>query len=153
MGADGVSPPASTTYTVSDDKQVELAAAVAERGGVQPLVTLAVTAADECDTAAHNVRADIAVGATVAFSMDAAVPPGAGKIVRVEWDFESTGTYPDVSEFGGPSADVRLCATHSYDEPAPISRWCVSPPNARVMPTPLIRRSRTSPAFASSSTD
>jgi hypothetical protein len=115
--ADGVSPPTSSGYTVTDDNQVELAETVAERGGIQPLVTLAVAAADECDLAAQDVRADVGVGDPVSFSMAAAMPSGAGRIVRVEWDFESTGMYPEESEFGGPGEDVQLCVTHAYDEP------------------------------------
>lgn len=114
--ANGVVPARSSTYTVTDDNQIELTDTVDARGGVQPLVTLAVAAADECD-GSGNVRADIALGDPVSFSMTAAMPPGAGEIVRVEWDFESTGTFPEESEFDGPSADVQLCKTHTYDEP------------------------------------
>ena len=115
--ANGVSPSTSSSYTVTDDNQVELAETVAERGGIQALVTLAVSASDDCDLAAQNVRADVGVGEPVSFLMAAAMPPGAGQIVRVEWDFESTGTYPEESEFGGPGEDVQLCVTHAYDEP------------------------------------
>jgi hypothetical protein len=115
--ANGVSPPMSSSYTVTDDNQIELAAAVEARGGVQPVVTLTVTAADTCDVTAHNARVDVGVGDPVSFSMVAAVPPGAGEIVRVEWDFNSSGEYPDASDLDGPSPNVQQCTTHTYDEP------------------------------------
>ncbi|MDH4041392.1 MAG: PKD domain-containing protein [Gammaproteobacteria bacterium] len=115
--ANGVAPPKSSGYTVTEDNQIDLADTVDERGGVQPLVTLAVAAADQCDSASDAVRADVRAGAPVSFSVFAATPPGAGKIVRVEWDFESTGAFPDASEFNGPSEDVELCRTHTYSAP------------------------------------
>jgi len=113
--ANGVIPAKSSSYTVTDDNQIVLAETADERGGVQPVVTLAVTAADTCDNNSSAVRADIGLGTPVSFSAAAAVPPGAGKIVKVEWDFESTGTFPDASDFDGPSADVQLCKSHTYD--------------------------------------
>jgi hypothetical protein len=115
--ADGVSPAKSSSYTVTDDNQIVLADTADERGGVQPVVTLAVSAAEQCDTTGDALRADIALGSPVSFSMSAAVPPGAGEIVKVEWDFESTGEFPEASEFDGPSPEVQLCTKHTYTEP------------------------------------
>jgi hypothetical protein len=115
--ADGVGPAMSSTYTVTDDNQIELAATVDARGGVQPLVTLEVSASNEGDSGTNNVRVDVGVGDPVSFSMTAAVPPGYGEIVRVEWDFESRGTFPEESELDAPSADVQLGTTHTYDAP------------------------------------
>jgi len=115
--ANGVSPPQSSSYTVTQDSQVVLADTAEARGGVQPLVTLAVTASNTCEVGARAERVDVSIGDPVSFSMVAAVPPGAGDIVRVEWDFESTGEYPDRSEFDGPSPDVQLCTTHVYAQP------------------------------------
>ena len=54
--------------------------------GIQPLVELSVEGSRE--------RSEAGVGDEIEFSVDAGVPPGTGKIVKVEWDFEGTGTYP-----------------------------------------------------------
>jgi len=115
--ANGVVPAQSSGYTVTDDNQIVLADTAEERGGVQPVVTLAVTAGDSCEAGNDAVRADIALGDPVSFSMAAVVPPGAGEIVKVEWDFESTGTFPEASDFGGPNADAQLCKSHTYTTP------------------------------------
>lgn len=115
--ANGVIPAQSSSYTVTDDNQIVLADTAEERGSVQPVVTLAVTAGNSCDNSSDAVRADIALGDPVSFSMAAEVPPGAGKLVKVEWDFDSTGTFPETSDFGGPNADAQLCKTHTYDKP------------------------------------
>jgi len=114
---DDVAPPASSNYEVTDDNQVTLPEAAEDRGGVQPAVSLAVRAGDGCDDVAGDVRAEVAAGDPVAFSMAAAVPPGAGEVVRVEWDPESTGTYPDEADLDETAADVELCGAHTYEEP------------------------------------
>lgn len=112
--ADGIPPPASSAYEITEDNQVELVADAVLRGGVQPVVTLGVGASG-CEEATGQ-RAHVAVGEPVALAMSAAVPPGAGRIVGIEWDFASTGEFVDASEPFDLAEEVELCATHQYEE-------------------------------------
>jgi hypothetical protein len=113
----GTSPPASSRYEVSEDSAIVLAPDAAERGGVQPLASLTVSAGDACETSETDVSIAVDAGAPVTFSLSAMLPPGAGKIVRVEWDFESDGTFPVETPLDNVAAEVSLCETHTYDEP------------------------------------
>ena len=106
----GVAPPASTTYTVDANTQVQLAGSAAQRKGVQPVVTLSVGSADDD-------HAEISIGEQVKFSAKAQVPPGTGKIVRVEWDFDGTGEFPDDAKIGKASSTVQANAQHTYSSP------------------------------------
>jgi PKD domain len=88
--AEGIPPSATSSYEITDDHQVVLPD-TADRGGVQPVVTL--TAEGENP---------------VTFSLTAEAPPGTGEIVRVEWDFEGTGDFP---------VEGGRTETHTYDQP------------------------------------
>lgn len=101
----GVRPP-GTTYAYADG-QVTLPAEAAERGGIQPVVRV---------TANGGARADVAVGEPVTIEVVAEVPPGAGGIVSIEWDFDGTGTYPaQVEGIDGRAAHLARSTTHTYD--------------------------------------
>ncbi len=114
--ADGTPPPASSGYQMTDQNQVELAATAGERLGVQPLVSLAVTAGDDCRAEATDVRVESAAGDPVSFSLDAVAPPDAGEIIRVEWDWNSTGEFTDGEDLD-PTTTYETCQQHTYDEP------------------------------------
>jgi hypothetical protein len=114
---DGIAPSASSSYEVNEDSAIVLVSDAGERGGVQPLVTLTVSVGDSCETSDTEVSAAIDAGTPVTFSLSAMVPPGTGKIVRVEWDFESDGTFPVQTPLDNVAAEVSLCETHLYDEP------------------------------------
>lgn len=107
----GTRPPASTTYTVDGNTQVNLPAAAAQRNGVQPVVTLSANNANS----GHPI--DVRVGQQVTFSVQAQVPPGAGKIVRTEWDFLGAGDYPITATNQPIEAAEKLRATYSYSKP------------------------------------
>ena len=79
----GVAPPASTNYRI-DDAQVVVPASAKDRSGIQPVVALTVDG---------GVRADVGVGATVEFEAVIEVPPNAGTVVAVEWDFAGDATF------------------------------------------------------------
>ena len=79
----GVAPPADTSYRVVDG-QIEVPAAAAVRKGVQPTVHL---------TANGGQRAEVRAGQPVDFAAVVETPPGAGKIVAVEWDFDGSGAF------------------------------------------------------------
>jgi hypothetical protein len=45
------------------------------------------------------------------------VPPGAGKVVAVEWDFEGLGTYPLIGRLDEPQEVVQVSTSHAYCKP------------------------------------
>jgi hypothetical protein len=79
----GVAPPDNTVYEVVDG-QVVVPADAADRRGVQPTISLTVDG---------GARADVPAGAEVTLRVQAAVPPGTGVIVAVEWDLDGTGAF------------------------------------------------------------
>jgi hypothetical protein len=102
------SPPAGTNYTFAAGK-VTLPSTASERGGIQPVVAV---------TANGGSLAEAAVGDPVTLEVSAEVPPGAGAIVAVEWDFDGLGTFPFTSEeVDGTASAVKLSLTHTYDRP------------------------------------
>ena len=107
---DGVAPPASTNYTVDANTQLQVTGTAAQREGVQPTVTLSVgkTGGD---------HTEVAAGRPVKFSAKTQTPPGAGKIVRVEWDFTGTGKFPDNANIGKPRTSVNATTKHTYSKP------------------------------------
>jgi hypothetical protein len=59
----------------------------------------------------------VAAGQPVTFSVEAQVPPGTGKIVRVEWDFEGVGSYTVASPLTQIGPVLNLDATHTFTQP------------------------------------
>lgn len=101
----GVPAPGSTSYQI-DDAQVVVPATAAERRGIQPVVDLQANGGE---------RAEVAVGRPVTLTAKIQVPPGTGKVVDAEWDFEGSGSFTGVDV---RTADtVTLQATFSYSEP------------------------------------
>lgn len=100
--------PSDTAYDFSDGT-LTLPPTAAERGGIQPVVTV---------TANGETRADAKVGETLTLAAHAEVPPGAGTVVSVDWDFDGSGTYPlRASGIDGTDAVVDATTTYTYDEP------------------------------------
>jgi len=108
---------AAGTTTVTEDNQVVLAASADERGGIQPVVTLAVGPGASCDEDGGGARAEVSAGEPVSLRLEATMPPRSGDIVRVEWDHTSTGEYPDGQTMTAPGPDLTVCETLVYDEP------------------------------------
>ena len=98
--------PSDTRYEVIDS-QVHVPATAKERGGIQPVVEL---------QANGGIRADIEVGETVTFTATIEVPPDAGSVVAVEWDFKGSGDYPVVEQIDTPQARVQLTRTYTFTE-------------------------------------
>ncbi len=109
-------PPASTNYSIDANNQVQLAATAVRRHGVQPVVTLTARTRAWVH-ASPGQRIYVAAGQPVTFSMDAQVPPGAGKIVKVEWDFEGTGSFTVTSALTRIGPRVRLHETYTFTNP------------------------------------
>jgi hypothetical protein len=102
-------PPAETGYTLDTDQRLTLAPTASERGGVQPVVRARVNG---------GVLADVAVGEPVTLVAEIDAPPGGGTIIRAEWDFDGTGTFPFAhAEPDGSHASIRLETTHAFDAP------------------------------------
>jgi hypothetical protein len=100
--------PSGTTYAY-DDGVLKLPTTAAERGGIQPVVRV---------TANGGSRADVRVGDEVTVAVHAEVPPGAGTIVSVDWDFDGEGTYPLHDERpDGTASVIDLTTTYAYDAP------------------------------------
>lgn len=104
----GVEPPAATNYRIVDS-QVVVPQSAAQRLGIQPVVDL---------KANGGVRAAIASGESVTFTAEVEVPPGMGKIVAAEWDFDGQGIYPQATEPGQlGKSKLQLQIMHTFTKP------------------------------------
>ena len=97
---------ASTTYEVADG-QVIVPRDAAERGGIQPVVSL---------TADGHPRADVVVGEEVTLRATAQVPDRTGAIVALEWDVDGDGRFP-VAEPIAVADTVVVERRHSFSQP------------------------------------
>lgn len=105
----GREPPADTAYDRTDDGAIALAADAGHRGGIQPVVRLTADRAD---------RAETRVGRPVRLQAEIAAPPGGGRIIAVEWDFDGAGTWPLVEEgIDGTQRQLDVDRDATYDEP------------------------------------
>ncbi|WNM31775.1 Tat pathway signal sequence domain protein [Streptomyces sp. Li-HN-5-11] len=100
-------PPAASTGCTMTDGQVVLPSSAAGRRGVQPVVRLTVDGAD---------RADVRTGEVVTLCAVGEVPPGAGKVVAVQWDLDGDGTFP-ATEDVTPAERVRVERRHAFSSP------------------------------------
>ncbi|KAL2825850.1 hypothetical protein BDW59DRAFT_179822 [Aspergillus cavernicola] len=99
-----IDPPKQTQYTV-ENGQVIVPPTASKRRGIQPIVNLTVDGGN---------RTEVQIGDTVTFSIQAEVPPGTGKVVSVEWDFEGKGGFVEI-DIGKPSKKVKTQVSHTYD--------------------------------------
>lgn len=79
----GIEPACSTNYEM-DEAQVIIPKNAAERGGIQPVVTL---------LSDGEIRKEIKVGETVDFRALIELPKGSGDLEEVTWDFEAANTF------------------------------------------------------------
>jgi hypothetical protein len=106
----GKAPASTTNYKVSSLHQLSVSGPVAKRGGIQPAVTL--TAATKT-AALPSDSITVRRGATVQLVAKAATPPGAGRVVRVEWDFTSSQKFIK-AKLGKASSSVTAKASHRF---------------------------------------
>ncbi|MCU1346203.1 MAG: hypothetical protein JWL70_2469, partial [Acidimicrobiia bacterium] len=99
--------PVGTEFSYRDGR-IYLPDTAAERGGIQPVVTV---------TANGGSRADVGVGEAVTLAVHAEVPPDAGTIVAVKWDFDGSADYPEAHPVDGTSTTANFTTTHSWDRP------------------------------------
>ena len=88
--AKGTPPPESTSYRIDAENQVQLAPTAQLRRGIQPFVTLTV---GRTSRASSHDRALVKEGSEITLRVRAQAPPSAGKIVKVEWDFDGDGQF------------------------------------------------------------
>ncbi len=99
--------PTGTNFEMIEN-QVYLPGDAAARGGIQPVA---------CVTANGAARAEVGVGETVVLEVKAEVPPGAGTVIAVRWDFDGLGKFPLSEDVDGKSATVAFSRTHGFDKP------------------------------------
>jgi hypothetical protein len=97
--------PSDSVYRV-EDTQVVVPEDAAARRGIQPTVGL---------TANGGARAEAKPGEPVRFSATITAPPGAGKIVSVEWDFDGSGMFAQKASFA-PAETVTVSTEHAFAE-------------------------------------
>jgi len=102
----GVMPLRSTRYEVMDG-QIIVPKDAASRLGVQPVVDLTVNGSD---------RIEVQVGETVSFEARIQVPPNAGKIIEIAWDYLGTGSF-EVARVEHPEESLRVTGNYTYTEP------------------------------------
>lgn len=103
----GTAPPQSTAYEI-EDGQVIVPDTAAARKGVQPVVNLTVGGGE---------RIVVKTGQPVTFKGTIGVPPGAGSIVGVSWDFEGNGKFESGKPVQPGASSATVSATHRYDRP------------------------------------
>ncbi|MFT3930772.1 MAG: PKD domain-containing protein [Spongiibacteraceae bacterium] len=96
--------PIDTRYEIVDS-QVRVPATATERGGIQPVVELLVN---------NSIKTTVKVGDSVTFAATIEVPPKAGSIVALEWDFEGSGDYPLKQTFDAAQTRMQVSATHTF---------------------------------------
>jgi hypothetical protein len=104
----GAIPPASASYDYSPgDGLVQLAPSAEARHGIQPVPSLTCNA---------KIAASVQAGDEVRFEMRAEVPPGAGEIMRVEWDWTGDGQWESDDAAPLPAADISVVRERTYKE-------------------------------------
>ncbi|MEI8241604.1 MAG: DUF6159 family protein, partial [Actinomycetota bacterium] len=100
--------PAGTAYSYADGK-VTLPTTAAERGGIQAVVKV---------SANGGSLASVKVGEPVSITAGAELPPNAGTIISLEWDFDGKGTYPLKDDsIDGSATSISRTVTQTYDAP------------------------------------
>jgi hypothetical protein len=99
-----IAPTFCTGAYLTRDNRLMFADTAAERGGVQPVVSV---------RANGTLRAEVKVGEKVDFVGLAEQPPGAGVILASEWDYEGTGNYVG-AEIGVDVSKVELVGSYVY---------------------------------------
>jgi hypothetical protein len=104
---EGVEPPPDTSYHYEDGR-ITLPSSAPARGGVQPVVSATVNGAE---------AATVRTGEPVRLAVTAHAPPGAGRIVCAEWDFDGTAAWPHQHEVDGTQSRIDLETEHIYERP------------------------------------
>ena len=106
--------PVGTAYRYTDGK-IDLPASADERGGIQPVVSV---------TANGGVRTEVPSGEPVTLEVTAEVPPNAGTIIGVSWDFDGSGAFSEPMKVDGADTSIKLSTTHTFDRPGTYFATC-----------------------------
>jgi hypothetical protein len=99
--------PDNTAFSYADGK-VTLPTSAAERGGIQPVVSVTANGAS---------RAEVKSGEPVMLSAHAEVPPGAGTLIALRWDFDGSGSFPEAAAVDGTHSAASVTTSHVFDVP------------------------------------
>jgi len=102
-----IPPPPSTQYNFTDDGALNLPVIAVERKGIQPVVQAFVNESD---------RANIKKGQTVTLIGLAEAPPNTGYFVRMDWDFDSSGTFKYSKDLEGTKIKINTSIEHRYND-------------------------------------
>ncbi|MFA4835766.1 MAG: tannase/feruloyl esterase family alpha/beta hydrolase [Dehalococcoidia bacterium] len=101
----GKAPPRTTDYEYKDGAII--LPDTADRGGIQPVVSLTANGVSD--------RLEIKTGTPVTFAAAAEVPPGAGTLIKVDWDFDGKGKYPFKNEgIDGSLSKMQFSASYTF---------------------------------------
>ncbi len=98
--------PRDTAYSVKDT-QVLVSDDAAQRMGIQPVIAL---------TANDQQRAEATAGEVVRLDAVITMPPGAGKVVSAQWDYDGSGTFADEADIV-TGETVTISTSHTWDNP------------------------------------
>lgn len=110
----GTPPPATSGYRIDELTQVRLESSAKRRHGVQPVLIMGARSAA---SGRISDRVETRAGLPVRFSLGAEAPRGAGRIVKVEWDFSGTGRFEADSGPVRPSRKLRRERTYAFATP------------------------------------
>jgi hypothetical protein len=124
--AHGNPPAATSSYHITADDQVALAPAAAQRGGVQPAVTLTAQARDARSTGGQSTvdgtttlggSITVRAGEPVTFTASAQAPAGSGKITAVQWDYAGDGSFTASQRPSRIFAAITAVGQHAFTQP------------------------------------
>ena len=100
-------PPASDSYEIVD-AQVVIPDNAKQRKGIQPVVTIHTGGSE---------RIEVKTGEPVEFSGDITVPPGVGKVVAAEWDFDGSGEFATKAKVTAGKETVTVTTQYTFNQP------------------------------------
>ena len=115
---EGKEPLNTMNYTV-EDGQVSVPEKAAERGGMQPVVSAVVSAAEQ----PAGKKVVVGAGESVSFQAEIEVPAGAGQVTKAAWDYEFTDDWSHAEALvhepaeAGVSDRVIVETTHIFTQP------------------------------------
>lgn len=104
----GIEPPASSRYRVAANNQVSLPKYARQRKGIQPVVRLKANGRESIT---------VSVNQPVHFSALVSAPPGAGKVVAVEWDYLGEGSFPQTDKLKKAKCRKLVRGAFRYTQP------------------------------------
>lgn len=105
---EGISPPPSTNYSFNVHSALQLPIDASKRKGIQPTVQLKVKG---------KKYMEAKVDQQIKFHGEAEAPPNTGYFIKLEWDFDGTGSFVYHEELNGTENKIKTTASHKYAQP------------------------------------